>query len=68
MLLIHGDRDTSAGLGESERLARRLRELGREVELLVIDDAGHVFNFEDREKAALAWQAALAWLAKMSGG
>jgi hypothetical protein len=32
----------------------RLRELGREVELVVIPDAGHVFNFRDREKAQAA--------------
>ena len=40
----------------------RLRELGREVELVVIPDAGHVFNFRDREKARVAWEATRAWL------
>lgn len=62
VLLVHGDRDTSAGLAESERMAARLRELGREVELVVIPDAGHVFNFRDREKARVAWEATRAWL------
>ena len=62
VLLIHGDRDTSAPLAESERLAARLRELGREVELVVVPDAGHVFNFRDREKARTAWDATLRWL------
>lgn len=62
VLLVHGDRDTSAGLAESERMAARLEELGREVELVVIPDAGHVFNFRDREKARAAWEATRAWL------
>ncbi|HEX7185488.1 MAG TPA: dienelactone hydrolase family protein [Thermoanaerobaculia bacterium] len=62
VLLIHGERDTSAGVGESERLERRLKELGREVELLVIPGAGHVFNFRDRDKAETAWTATRAWL------
>ena len=62
VLLIHGDRDTSAPLAESERLAARLRELGREVELVVVPDAGHVFNFRDRDKARTAWDATLGWL------
>ena len=62
VLLIHGDRDTSAPVAESERLLSRLRELGREVELVVIPDAGHVFNFRDREKAQKAWEPTLRWL------
>lgn len=62
VLLIHGDRDTTAAIGESRRLAGRLAELGREVELLEIEDAGHVFNFRDARQAALAWESAVAWL------
>jgi dienelactone hydrolase len=62
VLLIHGERDRSAGLNESVRLAERLRELNREVELVVIPDAGHVFNFRDREKARKAWEATIQWL------
>ncbi|HEX9941605.1 MAG TPA: alpha/beta fold hydrolase [Thermoanaerobaculia bacterium] len=62
VLLIHGERDRSAGLNESVRLTERLKELHREVELVVIPDAGHVFNFRDREKARTAWEATLRWL------
>jgi dipeptidyl aminopeptidase/acylaminoacyl peptidase len=62
VLLIHGERDTSADIAESRRLADRLRELGREVELVAIPDAGHVFNFRDREKARMAWEATIRWL------
>ncbi len=62
VLLIHGDQDRSAGIEESRRLERRLRKLGREVELLEVEGAGHIFNLRDADKAELAWEAALAWL------
>ena len=62
VLLIHGTRDRSASVEESRRLAARLRELDRPVELLEVPDAGHVFNFRDREKAAAAWEVTAAFL------
>jgi dipeptidyl aminopeptidase/acylaminoacyl peptidase len=62
VLLIHGVEDTSAPVGESRRMAGRLEELGREVRLLEVEDAGHVFNFRDAAKAGPAWAEALAWL------
>ena len=62
VLLVHGTRDRSAGIEESRRLAARLRELGRPVELLEVEDAGHVFNFRDAAKAATAWRATVAFL------
>lgn len=62
VLLVHGTSDRSSGIEESRRLAARLRALGRPVELLEIPGAGHVFNFRDREKAALAWEATVAFL------
>lgn len=62
VLLVHGDRDTTAPLGESERLAAKLKELGREVELVVVPNARHVFNWMDREQARTAWEPTLRWL------
>jgi dienelactone hydrolase len=62
VLLVHGDRDGSAGIEESRRLAQRLSELKRPVKLLVIHGGGHVFNFRDRRQAGLAWQATLNFL------
>ncbi|MEM7482077.1 MAG: dienelactone hydrolase family protein [Acidobacteriota bacterium] len=62
VLLIHGDRDRSAPVGESRRLAQRLRELDRDVELVVLEDAGHVFNFRTASRAEAAWRQAKAWL------
>jgi dienelactone hydrolase len=64
VLLVHGDRDNSADVEESRRLAKRLGELGRSVELLVIPGAGHVFNFRDPAQAKLAWNATLVFLAR----
>ena len=62
VLLVHGDRDGSADIDESRRLARRLAELNRPVELLVVRDGGHVFNFRDRTQAEPAWAATLRFL------
>ena len=62
VLLVHGTRDRSAGVEESRRLAARLRELGREVELLEVPEAGHVFNFRVARKATAAWDATVAFL------
>jgi dienelactone hydrolase len=62
VLLVHGDRDASADIEESRRLARRLAELKRPVELLVIRGGAHVFNFRDRTQADLAWNATLRFL------
>jgi dienelactone hydrolase len=64
VLLIHGDADTSAPVEESQRMAARLTELGREVELMIIPGAGHVFNFYDAPSARRAWDATLAFLAR----
>jgi dipeptidyl aminopeptidase/acylaminoacyl peptidase len=62
VLLVHGDRDGSASVEESRRLAQRLAELERPVELHIIHNAGHVFNFRDRGQASVAWAATLAFL------
>ncbi len=62
VLLVHGADDTSAPLEESKRLERALRERGREVELIVVPGAGHVFNFRDADQARRTWDATLAWL------
>src|SRR5262245_6341322 len=43
VLLIHGADDTSASAEESRRLERALTQRGREVVLIVVPDAGHVF-------------------------
>jgi len=62
VLLVHGANDTSAPIEESQRLERALRERGREVELIVVPGAKHVFNFYDAEAARRTWEATLDWL------
>ena len=64
VLLIHGAEDTSASVEESRRLERALKSRGREVELIVVPGAGHVFNFREPEKARSTWAATLDWLQK----
>ena len=62
VLLIHGDADPSAGVEESRRMAQALEARDRTVRLVEIPGAGHVFNFQNRETAMVAWEAATAWL------
>lgn len=62
VLLIHGDRDTTAPLAESERMAERLRALHKPVQLLVVPGGRHIFNFRQPREAALAWTATIDWL------
>jgi dipeptidyl aminopeptidase/acylaminoacyl peptidase len=64
VLLIHGADDTTAPVEESRRLERALKERGRDVELIVVAGAGHVFNFRQPEEARRAWDATLDWLRK----
>ena len=64
VLLVHGADDTSAPVEESRRLERALKERGREVELIVVPGAGHVFNFRQPEEARRAWDATFDWLRK----
>ena len=62
VLLVHGDADTSARLEESQRLQEKFIELGKPVELLVVPDAVHIFNFRQEEQARYAWEKTLLWL------
>ena len=62
VLLVHGDRDRTAPVEESQRMADRLAELGKPVRLLVVPGGVHIFNFRQPEQAAAAWQATVQWL------
>jgi dipeptidyl aminopeptidase/acylaminoacyl peptidase len=62
VLLVHGDRDTSAPIAESERMAERLRALGKPVQLLAVPGGRHLFNFRQPREAAFAWAATVEWL------
>jgi len=67
VLLVHGEQDDAAPVDESKRLAARLAALGRDVDLVVIEDGRHVFNFKHPAQAQYAWQVALQWLARHLG-
>lgn len=62
VLLVHGDADTSAPLEESIRLQKKLQQQHKEVELLVVPEAVHIFNFRQEQQAKFAWTYTLKWL------
>jgi len=64
VLFVHGADDTLLPLEESERMAEKLKASGTTVEVLVVPDAGRLFNFRDPSKAKVAWDATVAWLEK----
>jgi len=60
-LQIHqGANDSRVPRAQSDRLVRRMRELGHSVEYFVYSDEGHGFTRRDNE--ALAWQRVVAFL------
>src|SRR6185503_20048418 len=61
VLLVHGDRDTTAPLEQSERMAERLRALDKPVQLLVVPGGRHIFNSRQPREAAMAWTATVEW-------
>jgi len=63
VLLIHGEKDWTAPLGQVQKLCRKMQEAGGRCELFVIPGAGHVFNFLDEEQAKAAWEKAADFLA-----
>jgi dipeptidyl aminopeptidase/acylaminoacyl peptidase len=62
VLFVHGAQDTLLPPEESERMAERLRASGTITEVLLVPDAGRLFNFREPQQATQAWQATLAWL------
>jgi dienelactone hydrolase len=62
VLLVHGARDVVAPVEESRRMAARLAAVGATAELVVPEDAVHLFNFRQAGPAARAWNASIDWL------
>lgn len=66
VLLIHGEKDDTAPVEESERLAVALESADREVELVTVPGADHLFNFTpgrgNRARAMEAWERTLIFL------
>lgn len=62
LLLLHGKLDTNVPIGESIQIFNALRVLGRDVELITVEDENHVISNFDRK---LVWQnTIMAWFAK----
>jgi carboxymethylenebutenolidase len=68
-LLGHfGDRDESIPVGDVERFRRRLRDLGKDAQVLIYSDVGHAFanpsaDSYNQEAAEQAWNATVDFLA-----
>ena len=74
LLLVYGGADTGVPASQAEPLAARLRELGKEVEVVVYPGAGHAFFNDTRPQvydagaAADAWKRTLAFLRSALAG
>ena len=62
VLLIHGEQDHTFPVEQIRLLYAALQSIGRGSELLVIPEAGHVFNFIDQEKGTFAWEKTILFL------
>jgi dienelactone hydrolase len=62
VLLLHGESDSTAPLQQVQRLQQKARSLGKNWELLLVPNAGHVFNFRDEEQGKAAWGKTMDFL------
>jgi len=62
VLLIHGEKDRTFPVEQARRLYGALKSAGKGSELLIIPEAGHVFNFIDKEKGTFAWEKTILFL------
>jgi carboxymethylenebutenolidase len=61
ILLIHGENDKGVPPEQGRDIEKRLRELGKAVEVAVYAGAGHAFFNDTRKEAYNATAAADAW-------
>lgn len=62
VLLVHGSADTAARVDESEKLYSKLKALHKNVKLIIVPDAVHIFNFRQEKQARFAWEETISWL------
>ncbi|MDH7499724.1 MAG: dienelactone hydrolase family protein [candidate division NC10 bacterium] len=62
ILLIHGETDRTVPLADTQRFFEALRAAGGNCELYVLPEAGHVFNFKNKEQGRMAWERTLQFL------
>jgi dipeptidyl aminopeptidase/acylaminoacyl peptidase len=61
VLLVHGEKDRTFSVEQAKRLYGALPP-GKGSKLLIIPEAGHVFNFIDQEKGKFAWEKTILFL------
>ena len=64
VLLIHGEKDRTFPVSQSQNFCRALKAAGKECELFAVPGAGHVFNFIDAQKGEEAWERTRQFLAQ----
>jgi len=62
VLLIHGEKDRTFPVEQARRLYDALRSAGKGGEIVIIPEAGHVFNFIDKDKGRFAWEKTILFL------
>ena len=62
VLLIHGEKDRTFPLRQSQRFCQALSSAGKNCEFLVVPGAGHVFNFLNVEQGKMAWEKTTQFL------
>ena len=62
VLLIHGEKDRTVPVGQSEDLYQEFQSRGKSCQLLILPRAGHTFNFRDEERAKITWEKTLQFL------
>ncbi|MBD5217615.1 MAG: S9 family peptidase [Bacteroidales bacterium] len=66
LLLLHGTVDTNVPIGESIQLFNALKILGRDVEMITVEDQNHIILDYDKR---VVWHATImAWFAKWLQG
>ncbi len=68
VLLVHGEKDRTFPLAQSQELCRAFTAAGKRCELLAVPGAGHVFNFLNAEQGEMAWEKTLQFLKEHMGG
>jgi dipeptidyl aminopeptidase/acylaminoacyl peptidase len=68
-LLVHGTADRFVPAAQSETLAAKLKDSGADVELLLIEDADHMWTLPDGSAAAAekAFAATVSFFRRQSG-
>ncbi len=64
VLLIHGEKDRTFPVTQSQRLCEKFHSAGKSCELFIVPGAGHVFNFLNAKEGELAWKETTRFLEK----